>query len=424
MRIRGSFFCGFVLPFLTLWMGCSFEEVAPRQLAVVRAKLEQGLPMKIVCFGDSVTGLYYHTGGRRAYTDLLGLALRRSFPEASITAINAGVSGNDTRDALARITEDVLSHKPDLVTVMFGLNDMTKVPLDEFKANLMEIIKRCRASGSEVLLSTPNNVITTPRRPIAKLIQYCEVIRQVSLEQEVALADCYAALEGMQERDSREWRLLLSDEVHPNLEGHKRIAELLAGAVSGGSVSLEDVGPSQPAIPHTLELIFERAPLKILAMTPTDHWLRAPLDRVDPAPPVEIIPWPTEGKSLLDLEADAKARVRDLEPDLVVVSVPRGAKAASEEEFIRSYTWILNWSLSFGTQEWDCIVVHPDVVDPQGGDPDRDELIRRLVRAQDLTLVDREDSDADPGEILLGWLKAQNKHALKSANLSGWRRVE
>ena len=404
------------LPVLTVWMGCSAQQAELDQLAAVRSKLEQGLPVKIVCFGDSVTGLYYHTGGRRAYTDLLALSLRRSFPEASVTAINAGISGNDTRDALARIAEDVLGHKPDLVTVMFGLNDMTKVPLSEFKTNLIEIIKRCRGSGAEVLLSTPNNVITTRRRPIEKLVLYCQVIRQVSRQQGVALADCYAALEVMREHESRGWRLLMSDEIHPNLGGHKRIAELLAGAVSGSSVGLTDVGPSQPAIPHTLDLIRQRAPLKILAMTPLDQWLAPVLDQVAPDSPVEIVPWPTEGKSLLELEADAKLRVRSLEPDLVVVAVPGDAEAANEEEFIRSFAWTLNWSLSFGTQEWDCIVVHPDVVDPQGGDSDRDELIRQLVRAQDLTLVDREDPDAEVGEILLSWLRAQNSNSLESAN--------
>ncbi len=416
MRIGMPFFCWFALPFLTLWTGCSLEKAEPEHLAAVRAKLEQGLSVKVVCFGDSVTGLYYHTGGRRAYTDLLALALRRSFPEASITAINAGISGNDTRDALARITEDVLSHEADLVTVMFGLNDMTKVPLDEFKANLIEIIKRCRASGAEVLLSTPNNVIATPRRPIEKLVLYCEVIRQVSRQEGVALADCYAALETMRERHPRGWRLFLSDEIHPNLEGHKRIAELLAAAVSGDAVSLNDVGPSQPAIPLTLDSIRKGAPLKILAMTPLDQSLAPVLDQVAPDSPVEIIPWPTEGKSLLELEADAKSRVRALKPDLVVVGVPGDTKVASEEEFIRSFTWTLNWSLSFGTQEWDCIVVHPNVVDPQAGDSDRDELIRRLVRAQDLTLVDRADPDAEVGEILLSWLRAQDSDALESAN--------
>ena len=136
-------------------------------------------------------------------------------------------------------------------------------------------------------------------------------------------------------------------------------------------------------------------------MTPLDQSLAPVLDQVAPDSPVELVPWPTEGKSLLELEADAKSRVRALVPDLVVVAVPGGAEAAGDEEFIRGFAWILNWSLSFGTQEWDCIVVDPDVFDPQGGDSDRDELIRRLVRAQDLTLVDREDPEAEVGEILL-----------------------
>ena len=39
-----------------------------------------------------------------------------------------------------------------------------------------------------------------------------------------------------------------------------------------------------------------------------------------------------------------------------------------------------------------------------------------VVRAQDLTLVDREDPDAETEEILLGWLKAQNVGAPGSAN--------
>jgi hypothetical protein len=39
------------------------------------AKLKAGEPVKIVCLGDSVTGIYYHTGGRRAYPEMLGLAL-------------------------------------------------------------------------------------------------------------------------------------------------------------------------------------------------------------------------------------------------------------------------------------------------------------------------------------------------------------
>ncbi len=37
-----------------------------------RDALKEGKPVRVVCFGDSVTGVYYHTGSRRAYTDMLG----------------------------------------------------------------------------------------------------------------------------------------------------------------------------------------------------------------------------------------------------------------------------------------------------------------------------------------------------------------
>ena len=118
---------------------------APR----TRAKLLSQKPTKVVCFGDSVTGVYYHTGSERAYSDLLQIALRRTGASDEVKVINAGVSGNTTVNALARIDEDVLVHQPDLVTVMFGMNDMTRVPLAAYIDNLREIVRRCRAAVRE-----------------------------------------------------------------------------------------------------------------------------------------------------------------------------------------------------------------------------------------------------------------------------------
>ncbi len=102
----------------------------------LRRKLLAGESVRVVCFGDSVTGVYYHTGSRRAYTDMLGIALRQFAPQAKVEMINAGISGNTTENALARIDRDVIAHRPDLVTVMFGLNDMARVPLDVYRENL------------------------------------------------------------------------------------------------------------------------------------------------------------------------------------------------------------------------------------------------------------------------------------------------
>jgi lysophospholipase L1-like esterase len=369
-------------------------------------------PVNAVCFGDSVTGLYYHTGGRRAYTALLELALQRLCPQANITTINAGISGNTTRNALARIDADVLAKNPSVVTVMFGLNDLVGVPIEEYRANLQTIVEKIRAVGAEVVLCTPNSVITTASRPVEKLEQYCDVVREIANEQKVALCDCYAAYQSLREQDAKAWRLLMSDEIHPNCNGHKRIAEQIAQTITGREVSLTDVSPLRPAMPHTFAKLRAGEAIKVLAMPPFDQSIAASLKEVVPEASVEVIPWPVDGLSISQLEQDAKARVRGVKPDLVVLAPPRNAAAASWDEFVKSYAWIMNWSLSFGRQEWDAVVVHPNVDEPQGTAGEFDELVRQLVNAQDLTLVDRPSDTTANGKAVFGaWLQREWKFA-------------
>src|SRR5690606_5814812 len=119
-------------------------------------------PVRIVCFGDSITGVYYHTGSKRAWPELLGLALRQARPAAQLEVVNAGLSGNTTAQALARIERDVIAHQPHLVVAMFGMNDVARLPLRDFEANLARIADRCRAAGAEMVFCTPNSVTENP----------------------------------------------------------------------------------------------------------------------------------------------------------------------------------------------------------------------------------------------------------------------
>lgn len=369
--------------------------------AAALEKLTRGETARVVCLGDSVTGLYYHTGGRRAYTDMLGIALERSVPNAKVTMINAGISGNSTVDGLNRIERDVLQHEPDLVTVMFGLNDMTRVPLDQFRANLITIVTRCWAAGAEVVLSTPNDVIDTSGRPTAKLVTYCDVIREVGASMGVAVADCYAEMETLRQGDPLAWRLLLSDEIHPNMAGHQRMAETLSRSITGKAVSLSDVAPLPPSLSQVAAVAKSAEVIKVLAMPPFDTEIKPLLARRFPAATLEIVTWDVAQQSLAQIEQAAQAQVRKLQPHLVVIAVPRSATSATTEQFIRSYSWVMNWSLSFGQREWECLVVHPAVVAPEQADSKTDELVRQLVRAQDLEIIDRKSGDTrSAAEIL------------------------
>jgi len=262
---------------------------------------------------------------------MLGIALRRIYPKASLTMINAGVSGNNTRAALARIDKDVLAHRPQLVTVMFCLNDIVGVPLDEFKANIIKIVHQCRDAGAEVLLCTTNGVFDTPGRPIAKIVQYHSALKQVGDAEKVPIADCYATYEAIQEKNPQDFPLLMSDEIHPNMAGHKLNAERIALAISGKAVSLANVGPLCRPFLRQWPPSNRQGPYDS-CNAPFDGLIGPALTQLNPQLNVKVISWPTAGQSLAEIETAAK-KVREMKVDAVFIAIPASARAESKKEY-------------------------------------------------------------------------------------------
>jgi len=387
--------------------------------------MESGQPVRIVCFGDSITGVYYHTGGRRAWCDLLGVALNRIYPNGTIEMINAGISGNNTTAALKRMEADVLSHHPQLVVVMFCMNDVAGLTQEAFQANLAEIVRRSRDRGAEVILMTPNSIYPDdPRRPPSRVVQYVEIVRQVGRELSVPVADCFRAYEEIRDIDRRAWVHLMSDTLHPNMRGHKLFAEEVAWTISGRRVSLEDLPLLEPGLPRTISRLQGQRPVNVIAMKPYDSLIESALQRIAPGIQLRVTAWDAEQKSLASIEEKAKEigwwRFRNGNeteaPDLVVVAVPTGAAAPSEEQFYRSYTWILNWSLSFGKPGWDCIAVLPSVTTPELTPAQRiaEKRALEVIQGQDIPWLRRSTGDARPVvELLASWLEsllAKAKH--------------
>lgn len=395
----------FTFTLFSLSRSCFADAAEPAGLLPGLGKEE----IKIVCLGDSVTGVYYHTGGQRAYSEMLAIALQQLYPQQPITVVNAGISGNTTQNGLDRLDRDVLGKRPNLVTICFGLNDVARIPVARFRDNLVELVRRCRSAGSGVLLCTPNAVIETTARPIARLEEYCETIRSVGSELKVPVCDFYAAGEAARKRNPFAWRLTMSDEIHPNMAGHKHLAEQLCQYIFGRQVSLDDVDPPTPALAKTWNLLRAGKPVRVLAMPPYDKLITDALRSRFPQAAVEVTSWDVAGKTLPQIEEAAKSKVRSMKPDLVLLAVPREATTVDDEQFVRSFAWVMNWSLSFGLQEWDCLVVHPSVASPQTTHP-RDDLVRRLVRAQHLHLVDRKRGDSSPAaELFSDWLRGDWK---------------
>ena len=64
-------------------------------------------PVRIVCIGDSITGVYYHSGGMRAYPEMLQIALQKLHPKAKVTVRNAGISGDTSKGGLVMMTRSL-----------------------------------------------------------------------------------------------------------------------------------------------------------------------------------------------------------------------------------------------------------------------------------------------------------------------------
>ena len=358
-------------------------------------------PFEIVCLGDSVTGVYYHTGGQRAYPEMLELALKSQLPDAEVHVINAGISGHTTKDGLARLETDVLQHRPNLVTISFGLNDLTRVSADQFRANLEELIDRCRTPQCQVVLCTPNAVLETPDRPITRLEEYCDIIRSVGKDKGVLVCDQYGAGQRLMRRAPRTWRLTMSDAIHPNMDGHKRMAEELCRTVTGSTDSLQSVLPRQPILQVSLRKLAGGQPLKVVTTDSLGEMVSAAIRNLDTNAIIELTTLNFANKSLPQLRQEVNSQVRGLKPDLVVLTVPADTAVANEEQLIDSVSWILNGSLSFGNQEWDCVIVHPAVLDRSAANAAHSEMIRRLVFAQHLQLIDRDSDDASSAEEII-----------------------
>ena len=99
---------------------------------------------------------------KSAYHSYIAEIFTLLFPNVPINIINAGISGDTAEGGLKRLERDVLSHKPDLTVVCYGLNDSMSgmENIDVYINSLTNIFNRLKSSGSEVIFMTANMMNT------------------------------------------------------------------------------------------------------------------------------------------------------------------------------------------------------------------------------------------------------------------------
>jgi acyl-CoA thioesterase-1 len=155
---------------------------------------------KIVAFGNSIT---FGTG----------VSPEQAFPallqqELGIEVINAGVAGETTEDALKRV-DKILAYNPRIVLLEFGGNDFLRQTLPNIiESNLLALIDRLQAGGAMVvLLGMPS-------------WQYQFESKYKAIAKDTGAVYIKNILKGLLTHPD-----LMADNIHPNAEGHKLIAQ-------------------------------------------------------------------------------------------------------------------------------------------------------------------------------------------------------
>jgi acyl-CoA thioesterase-1 len=186
--------------------------------------------VNVVCHGHSVPAGYFQTpvvDTFNAYPHLLHRGLKERFPYAVLNVIVTAIGGENSESGAKRFKRDVLSLRPDLITIDYALNDRG-IGLARAEMAWKAMIAQAQAAHVPVILLTPTpDTSARLDDPADPLNQHAEQIRRLAREQGVALVDSLAAFK-KRIAAGEKLESFMSQVNHPNRKGHDIVAaELL-----------------------------------------------------------------------------------------------------------------------------------------------------------------------------------------------------
>lgn len=222
---------------------------------------------KIAFLGDSITaGGWSNPAG---YVQLVIAGLKANGIE--VIPVPAGIGGHKSDQMLARLDKDVLSKKPQWMTLSCGVNDVWHgprgVPLDDamaksgtydekvttrgtYKANITAIIDQAKAAGVKPVMLTATVIHENlDSKENGLLAPYNAFLRQLAKEKGVPMADLYAMFEERLKAENKpKEKVLTSDGVHMNTEGNKLMATGVLKAFGLNEAEFDKAKASWPAL--------------------------------------------------------------------------------------------------------------------------------------------------------------------------------
>ena len=198
--------------------------------------------MKILFFGDSITDMARSrdTDGQAygygvGYVNSVGSTLKYENPE-KYDIVNRGIGGHRIVDLYARIKVDVWNHKPDVISVLIGINDVwheifakNGVDLKRFERVYRMLIEDTKEQLPNVKFILCEPFVLKGSATEENYEEFCEVKKYAAVVKKLAeeYGIPFVALQEKFDEAAEKYGAIhyLYDGVHPDLAGGKLIAE-------------------------------------------------------------------------------------------------------------------------------------------------------------------------------------------------------
>lgn len=207
----------------------------------VAGKLVAGKPVVIVAFGSSSTQGYGASSPEFNYPNRLAAQLRRHYPTADITVVNAGIGGEDAPAMMKRL-QTVLELHPDLVIWQVGTNALLHNLDPGDTAKLVEDgISRIQAAGNaDVVLVDPQYSPAVNQRgeSAGKMVK---LLGKVAALRHVGIFPRFEVMRDWHEKQAIPIEgFVIADGLHMNDWGYACFAQLLGDDIirSVGQIKL------------------------------------------------------------------------------------------------------------------------------------------------------------------------------------------
>ena len=148
-----------------------------------------------------------------------------AFPERKLDFFNRGVSGNTVLDLDKRWAKDTLALKPDLLSVMIGVNDNGKgVPLDTYEATYDKILTDARAQNPKLKIVLMEPFVRHPGKPVPEgIVARQAIVAKLAQKHGAALVQLQKLFDEAATKTADDYWVW--DSVHPTYRGHQLMAD-------------------------------------------------------------------------------------------------------------------------------------------------------------------------------------------------------